>query len=62
LKRFVPSDSISVDVGALVEEEFRESDAAAQQPLVFAASVQVGQRLVIKLPPTTTGEKGQGAK
>ncbi|GMH63873.1 hypothetical protein TrRE_jg1796 [Triparma retinervis] len=54
LKRFVPSDSISVDVGALVEEEFRESDAAAQQPLVFAASVQVGQRLVIKLPPTTT--------
>ena len=53
LKRFVPADSVTIDVGKLVESEELESigESSLQDPLVFPASIQVGQRLVIELPP-----------
>ncbi|GMI05650.1 hypothetical protein TrLO_g9232 [Triparma laevis f. longispina] len=53
VKKFVPEGLIEFDVGAALEAEGGGVEFDAKQPLVFPTSVQVGQRLVINLPPTS---------
>ncbi|GMH73047.1 hypothetical protein TrST_g10220 [Triparma strigata] len=52
VKKFVPDSEVEFDIKAALEAE-EETEFDAKQPLVFPTSVQVGQRLVINLPPTS---------
>ena len=52
-KKFVPDAKFSFDVGRCFADQ-SDVNFDPSAPIVFPTRVQVGQRLVIDLPPTST--------